>query len=94
MKEFTEEQDERMNLKDDLIYNYYYDRGYQFGIKELYEILKADAPEYKISYRYVNRWLEKQTLYQQNQLVRQTVRSKPIQTIRKSALIQFDLIDF
>ena len=63
---------ERTKLKDELIHKYYYDRGYQFGIKKLYEILKAEEPEYKISYRYVKGWLEKQTLYQQNQLTRQT----------------------
>ena len=53
MKKFTEEwlTQERTTLKDEVIHKYYYDRGYQLGIKKLYEILKADEPEYKISYR-------------------------------------------
>ncbi len=55
MKKITEEEltQERTKLKDELIPTYYYDRGYPFGIKKLCEILKADEPEYKISYRYV-----------------------------------------
>ena len=80
--------------KNELLHTYYYDRGYQFGIRKLYELLKVQEPDYKISYRYVKKWLDNQVPYQINQLTRQTVHIKPIQTKRKLALIQFDLIDF
>lgn len=80
--------------KDEVIHKYYYERGYQVGIKKLYEVLKREQAEYKISYRYVKSWLDKQVPYQINQLTRQTVHIKPIQSKRKLALIQIDLLDY
>ena len=41
MKKFTYQQDERMKLKDELIYKFYYDRGHPFHIGKLDEILKV-----------------------------------------------------
>ena len=35
---YTQEQE------DELIHKFYYDRGYQCGIKNLYEIFKAEEP--------------------------------------------------
>ena len=41
---------------------------WSFGIEKLYDIIKSDLPDYKISYRYVNKgWFEKQTLHQTNE---------------------------
>ena len=80
--------------KNEVIHKYYYERGYQVGIKKLYEVLKREQPDYKISYRYVKKWLDEQVTYQINQLTRQTVHIKPIQSKRKLALIQIDLLDY
>lgn len=85
---FTDQQ------KDELIDLYYNQRGFQVGIKKLFELLREKEPEAKISYRYVGNWLKQQPSYQINQLTRQTKHIKPITAKRKFALVQFDLIDY
>ena len=80
--------------KDNILEDVYYEQGYQFGIKKIYELLKQTYPIAKISFRYVKGWLEKQPSYQINQLQRQTKHIKPIISKRKLNLIQMDLIDY
>jgi len=80
--------------KDQLLNSYYNTRGYQVGIRRLYELLKEKEPDAAISHRYVSNWLKTQPNYQINQLTRQTKHIRPISSKRKFALVQFDLIDY
>ena len=79
---------------DELLNKIYFINGYQVGIKKLFEYMKSNFPDSKISYRYIKHWLSLQPVYQINQLQRQTKHIIPIRSNRKLSNIQIDLIDF
>ena len=82
------------NQKDEVINDYFKNKGFQVGIKKLYLLLREKEPDYKISYRYVANWLKNQSVYQINQLQFKTPHIRPIRAKRKFGLVQFDLIDY
>jgi hypothetical protein len=78
--------------QEDILKDIYYNQKMFFGRDKLFQYIKLNYPESKISRRQVMSFLESQETYQLNKPVIQKKSTRPVLT-QKPGYIQIDLID-